>query len=177
MTISDIINLVSAILSFVFSSIAIVISIKTLKQNSSMIEESTRPSIMVVCKSTNSYDPKIYLIVKNYGKSPGKITRFKCSIDLSKYSFTDSDPFKDLVGMTFAPGQYILTNIRHIELLKDNDQIIFDFDYSFLGKIYTETCYINLLSFKNLVQTRFATKDKELKIISYTLQDLVEKLL
>ena len=177
MTISDKINLISVIFSFILSSIAIVISIKTLKQNSKMIEESTRPAIMVVCKLTNSYSPKIYLIVKNYGKSPGKITKFKCDIDLSKYDYNNSDPFKYLVGTTFAPGQSILTNIKHIELLENHDQINFEFEYSSLGKTYTETCRINLLAFKNLIQTRFATEGKELKIISYTLQDLVEKFL
>lgn len=57
--------------------------------------------------------------------------------------------------------------------------IIFDFsiEYSANVKTYSETFSVNPKAHSDLVQTRASTKDAELKIISYTLQSLVERLL
>ena len=61
---------------------------------------------------------------------------------------------------------------------KDNIQnIIFDIDYTSGTNSYSEEYKINYEADKDNVQGRASTNGKELKIISYTLQDLVEKLL
>lgn len=63
--------------------------------------------------------------------------------------------------------------------LSQNDikDIIFDIEYCSKTKTYGEICEIHYEAFRDNVSSRASTKDKELKIISYTLQDFVEKLL
>ena len=53
----------------------------------------------------------------------------------------------------------------------------FEIEYNSGSKVYLENFSINYEAFTKNVQTRASTKDKELKIISYTLQDLVEKVM
>ena len=47
--------------------------------------------------------------------------------------------------------------------------------YSNSIDIYKDICTVNFSAYADNVHTRAATEGKELKIISYTLQDLVEK--
>ena len=55
--------------------------------------------------------------------------------------------------------------------------IKFNIKYSDGIKDYNENYQINFLADTDSCLSRASTKDKELKIISYTLQDMVEKLL
>ena len=65
LTVSDIIEAIGILVSLATSVVAIFISVKTLKQNSDMIEESTRPVISVYAQSINPGVPMFYLVVKN----------------------------------------------------------------------------------------------------------------
>ena len=51
----------------------------------------------------------------------------------------------------------------------------FDITYKNSDKEYSDSFNINLSSYTDLIQPKAATDNKELKIISYALQDLVEK--
>ena len=65
-----------------------------------------------------------------------------------------------------------------VKLYEDKvEKINFEISYSNELKKYTEEYEINFLAYTDSYLSRASTKDKELKIISYTLQDLVEKLL
>ena len=68
MTTSDWIEIFGILASLITSIIAIIISVKTLQQNNKMIEESTRPYIVVCGKVINCQDPTFYLVIKNYGR-------------------------------------------------------------------------------------------------------------
>ena len=52
LTVSDVIEIVGIIASLITSIVAIAISVKTLKQNSRMIEDSTRPYVSVYIGNT-----------------------------------------------------------------------------------------------------------------------------
>ena len=64
MTTTDIIEIIGIIASTTVSIVAIVISVMTLKQNSKMIKESTRPYVVVCGKTANYQEPRFYLIIK-----------------------------------------------------------------------------------------------------------------
>lgn len=178
LTISDWIQCIGIFSSFLFSFVAIIISIRTLNQNNRMIEESTRANISIYGNTVNCQDPKFYLILKNYGTSGATITKFSCNLDLSKYSYDENHiPFSHIEGMYVAPNQSFMTNLNVTKLFEEKLTLIFDIEYKSLNKTYRESFNIVLESYVDLIQTRAATRDKELKIISYTLQDLVEKIL
>lgn len=175
-SISDWLTLIGIIASLTTSIVAIFISIKTLKQNSQMIEESTRPYVVICGKTTNCQNPNFYLMIKNYGTSGATITNFTCNYDLSDFSFSkDHIPFKHICGTYIAPGQSFLTNLDNKKIFDEERILHFTIEYKSDFKTYNENIDIVLKSYSELVQTRASTKDKELKIISYALQDLVEK--
>lgn len=174
---SDIIEIVGIIASLVTSIVAIIISIKTLTQNSKMIEESTRPYIVVYSRTTNFQHPNYYLVVKNFGKSGAVITSFKCDYDLSLFSFQkEYVPFEHFSGTFLAPNQSYLCNLDTTKLFHcDPPEFHFSVEYKIGRKKYSDSFTISPKADADLIQTRASTKDQELRNISYTLQDLVEK--
>ena len=62
---SDILQALGIIASFITSFVAIIISVITLRQNSKMIEESTRAVISVYAQGINTGTPMLFLVVKN----------------------------------------------------------------------------------------------------------------
>ena len=179
MQISDLINVILCILSFILAIISVITVVITLKQNHKMIENSTRPYLNIYSKITNFQNQSFYLIIKNMGQTGAKIVNFKCDKDLSKYSFIDKiKPFEHIIGTFLTPGQSIMTNINLNKLKEDNvDNLVFNIEYDSGVKRYKEEYIINYNAYREIVQSRANTEGKELRTISYTLQDLVEKLL
>ena len=58
-----------------------------------------------------------------------------------------------------------------------NIYLVFNIEYDSGVKRYKEEYIINYNAYREIVQSRANTEGKELRTISYTLQDLVEKLL
>lgn len=178
LTVSDYIQLFGIIASLITSVIAIIISVKTLKQNSEMIEESSRPYVAVYSGITNCQSPSYYIIVKNFGQSGAYITDFSCDFDLSKCSFNENRvPFSHMAGTFISPGQSFICNVRPEALFKNSTPITFFLKYRFNEKEYCDSFALNFEADLDLVQTRACTKDKELRTISYALQDISEKML
>lgn len=179
MMISDWINVVLCILSFLLAVISVITVIITLKQNHKMIENSTRPYIVVYSNITYFQDAKFYIILKNYGQSGATIEKFNCNIDLFKYYHSDErKPFEHINGTFIAPQQSFMVCVDPVKIYKDKiEKIVFEINYSNGLKKYEEKYEINFLAYTDTYLSRASTKDKELKIISYTLQDLVEKML
>lgn len=178
LTTTDVIQIIGIIISLITSIVAIVISVKTLKQNSEMIEESTRPYLVIYGSTTNFQSPNLYIALKNFGQTGATITSLSCNYDLRKYSYnSEYIPFSHMEGTTVAPGQSFLCNLNPCMVYEE--PIIFEFSIEYLanGKTYSETFSVNPKAHSDLVQTRASTKDAELKIISYTLQSLVERFL
>lgn len=143
MTISDIIQIVGIIVSLAIGVVSIIIACKTLKQNSKMIEESTRPYIAVYGKKVYFGVAKYVLIIKNFGASSGTITDFKCGTDLKKYTIIKNfKPFNHIVGTTLAPNQSICCELN-VQTLKDNKPDPFVFEVSYKGvKNYPKNTFV-----------------------------------
>ena len=175
--ISDWINLSVSILSFILATISVITVVITLRQNNKMIESSSRPYVVVYGDTTNFSDIQFYLILKNFGKSGATIKKFSCDKDLSKYSYTSNAiPFSHIENIMLAPNQNIVCSINHQQLNKDNvDVLNFTIEYEFCGKTYKENCVVNYGAFRQNLTTKSSTTGKELKAISYTLQEMVQK--
>lgn len=177
MTLSDWINAILCILSFLLAAMSIIFVIITLKQNNKMIEAESRPYINVYGEQVNFSSLQYYLVIKNFGKSGGLIEKMECSIDLKKYTYVkDINPFATIKGTMIAPNQNFVCAIDY-QKLSDDEIKSFDFDivYSFSGKKYEEKYTINYEAHRKNVTMKSSTSDKEIKTISYVLQEMVQK--
>lgn len=66
MDISIIVNIALCVLSFVLAVISVVTVVITLRQNHKMIDNSTRPYVIVYSSVTNFQSPGYYLCVKSF---------------------------------------------------------------------------------------------------------------
>lgn len=111
MDISTISNIVLSVLSFILALISIYFVIITLKQNNKMLEEASRPYIAIFFTTTTIHKRQNYFVIKNYGKSAGRIEKFiypdkiKTSIQRCK---DVKAQFECIENMVIAPGQSIL---------------------------------------------------------------------
>lgn len=177
MSVSDWINLSLAILSFILAAISVVTVVITLRQNHKMIEESNRPYISIYGDETNFSSPQFYIVLKNFGKTGAIIKSLECDIDLSKYSYqTGIVPFQHIIGTLLAPNQNFICNIDNKKLGEDDIEIInFSITYSANGKTYKENYPVNYKALKKNITTKSENSTNELKVISYTLQEMVQK--
>lgn len=170
-----IVNIILCVLSFVLAAISVVTVVITLRQNSKMIENSSRPYISIYHGHTYFQCMNHYLIVKNFGSSTATITAFECDLDLDKLAYTKGyPPFQNLVGTSIAPGQKIMYRINAKELIKV-EYLTIRLKYQSNSKFkYSEELSIKIY---DLYGTRASTPNEELKIISFALQDISEKLI
>lgn len=178
LSISDVIQLIGIFTSTVISIIAVIISVVTLRQNSKIVEESARPYIIVYTGSTNFQNPAYYLIIKNFGQTGARITSFSCDFDLSKCSFSPKNiPFKHIENTFIAPNQSFACNVNPHVLFEVPKPITIKISYEAGKRNYSDSFVLNIEADSDNITTRASTKDKELKIISYALQDIAEKML
>lgn len=177
LSVSDIIQIIGIIASLITSIVAIIISILTVRQNSEMIEESTRAYISIYEATTNFSSLKYYFVIKNFGQTGGYIKSFSCNYDLSKLSYDKGfQPFEHINGTYFAPNQTKIFNINHSNLVDDGvETISFHIEYVCQSKTYIENVTLNFAANLDTPVMRASTPDQELKIISYALQDIAEK--
>ena len=164
LTASDYIEILGIIVSLICSIVAIVISIKTLKQNSEMIENSTRPYIGVYLASTYIRDVTCYLVVKNFGQSSA--FDLKSVTDVPNYH-----PFGNIENSTFMPQQSNKCFIELGKILEKTDQINFHIVYRSGLHRYEDDISVKLNSRIGDFVNHNTSKNKELTIISETLQD------
>lgn len=174
---ATIVNVILCVLSFILAAISVVTVIITLRQNHKMIENSTRPYVIVYSSVTDFQNPEYYICVKNFGQSGATITSFSCDCDLKEYSYGEKIPFEHLPNTFIAPGQSFICNIDSYKLFKDPHLLTFTIEYIANNKKYPDTFVINPQADGDLIHTRACTKDSELSIISYTLQTIAEKML
>lgn len=177
MTISDWINLSLSIFSFLLAALSIIIVVISIRQNSKMIESQTRPYLSIYGVVTNYSEPEFFIVIKNFGASAGFIVDIKSDVELSNFSIIDGNiPLEHINGHTLAPKQNIVCCLSKKKLDEQNiDLLNFTIRYQWGKKSYFESFQINYIFLKRNVNVRFATKDKELKTISYVLQDMGQK--
>lgn len=107
LSISDKIQLWGILLSTFASLVAIVISIASLRQNSKMLEEASRPNIQIYPIFMDSI---LYIVIKNFGASEAVIDELTCDHTFTKAETFGKDGdniFSDLTGAIFSPGYSI----------------------------------------------------------------------
>lgn len=172
-SISDWLTLIGIIASLITSIVAIFISIKTLKQNSQMIEESTRPVISIY---SQYFDGKLYIITKNFGNTSCVIDYIHSDMNItSEESQTmKGNPFERAKGATLPPnGQMICTLIPYkLKTRKFN----FDIKYHSTSHHYKDTFFLDCDADNPFpdTHTRVTGTEKSLEKMSRTLEDILK---
>ncbi len=177
MTTSDWISVVLSILSLILAALSIVFVVLTIKQNNKMIKNSTRAYVVVYGAYTYYSSPQFYLVIKNFGSSGAVIKSLECSIDLLKYSYVEKlPPFGNIENTTIAPSQNYVCVLNIKALDRDSiNRFTITITYQSSKDVYKETYPINYLFTKHNVVVTSATNGKELRDISYVLQDMGKK--
>lgn len=168
---ATIVNIILCILSFILAVISVVTVVITLRQNAQMIESSTRPYISIYGITTNFGSPIYSIVVKNFGNSSAKITKFYCNVDLSAISYDPSHiPFDKIEGLNIVPGQSLICDVKYDELKNLHSSIEFSITYFSNNKEYSENIPLNFHVSSSLADNYNVSKNSELQIISKTLQ-------
>lgn len=170
-------NVVLCILSFVLSLISIVGVLISLSQNKKMLENATRPYVCVYGESVNSGSPLFFIVVKNFGSSAAVMTKFEMTPDLSDCYTLKNVPrnyLSDLSCAVIAPGQ---SRICRLDYSKVPDVVDFNIQYTSPGRkhLYKEHFSTNIKAGSAMITPKVATEDEELRTISYTLQEMMQK--
>lgn len=165
----DILSIITALTSI----IAIIISVITLKQNSKMIEESTRGYLVVYGNITNFGSPTYYLVLKNFGSSAATINKFTIKEDIQKYSYGDRIPFNNIENSIIAPNQAIISSLYTLGI--ELTPFTINIEYTSNSKTYKDVFNINPKSLSSNTIPKNSTSNKELRTISYAIQELAQK--
>ena len=174
----DKINLIICICSLFLATVSVVTVILTIKQNNKMIESSSRPYLSIYDNFTYFDGISYYIVFKNFGQSRAYVKKFDYDVDLLDCVNTQNPlpPFSHMVGTCISPNQSFITEIDITELLRKTDRINFSIEYlSPSGKLYKEDITLNLKSRTDNLLSKSDSSNKELKIISDAIQDLVRK--
>lgn len=178
LSVSDIIEICGIAASLITGIVAIIISVKTLKQNSKIIEESTRPYITLYFQTTIVRTPKSYFVIKNFGKTGATISSITCDYDLKKCSVAPGATLFSHIENTFlAPHQSIPYSVDIRNIVDENISLTFNIKYFTMNKKYSEVVVMNPLAFDDSPRIRDASTGQELMAISHTLQGIEEKML
>lgn len=179
MDISTIINIVLCILSFLLAVVSVVTVVITLRQNSVMLENSSRAYLAVYGDIICCQNLRFYIVLKNFGCSSAFITSMQCDVDLHDFSYGLSTyPFSHIENSSLAPNQKLFCGFNHLKLFNNGiSEINFTICYTSNNKCYTEKYCINLDTYTQLIRARSGVKDRELEAIAHGLEELSERLL
>lgn len=173
---TDIIQIIGIVMATLVSIISIIISVITLRQNSAMIKESTRPNVTIYFDIFQTGTPRGCFILKNFGQSPAKIVSISFNEALKDsvmFGKTTGDQLKQFEDATIAPNQKFQFPIEAKDYA--GKRAIFDITYKNDIDIYYEHVNINVESYFSLIKLRTSSKDTD-KTISYTLQEIAERM-
>lgn len=156
---SDIIEIIGIIVSTSVSIIAIIISVKTLKQtqitneqNNRMLEESTRPYIAIYLDTITICEQSSFFVLKNFGQSSAKITLFEFDPILKTLvtgqkegDILLKEQYDTVKGLTLAPGQSKMMLCEVTEIPKD--VLTFKIGYVSSEKYYEESFDLNVKNY------------------------------
>lgn len=180
-------TIVLSVLSFLLALISVVTVIITIRQNNKMIEQSTRPVISIYTSQINVGSPSLYLIVKNFGSSPAVIRTISCDHDFADFlmgsnslnheELVNYDPIKVLPGTIMAPGQSKICGLNYRNL---PSELVIDIVYEgTTGKHYKDCFKFDPKAGNGMIIGKSAgdNKDslKDIKNISYTMQEMLQK--
>lgn len=178
MSVDTKVNMVLCILSFILAVISVITVIVTLRQNSKMIESSSRPYLSIYVSHIYCTDCLNYLVLKNFGNSSASITYFHCNVDLSPGTYDESHtPFEHIVGQSICPGEKIAIPLQLSKICKITNTLSFSIKYSSCKKCYFDNISLNLKSLSDYPIMIANPEGRELEAISRSLQDICEKML
>ena len=174
LTPSDYVQLLGIIASLITSIVAISISLITARQNSKMIENASRPVISIYGESINPGSPEFFIVIKNFGASPAHITQFDYDCDFSSMYLrnTGVDYLKQINNSVIAPGQSRICALKYSAI---KGPVHFKISYSSGTKSYNEEMTVDLTAGSAMLSAKTSTSGKELRSISYTLQEMLQK--
>lgn len=178
--VSDWITLVGILASTVVSIVSVVIAVLTLKQNSKMLQENTRPYITIYFTVAYVDSACGYFVIENFGQTGAQITQFIYDPVLKKSRHKEikqlEEQFDHVEGMYLAPHQkQIFTYVPETVPINPCD---FSIDYTDGLKTYHNNCSIDVSAFDTAIKLRNSS-DKEVKaldIIARCGQEIVERL-
>lgn len=174
---ADTIQLILLIVTALGTSISIFISVSTLKQNSKMIEETTRPNIIFYKDTLDINGPIEYLVIKNIGGSMAHITSI--IFDKKQVEKLNSNYSKLTKALEYLNNSYIVPNQFYKMPIKTQDinfdTLLLTISYSNNTKTYNESFVINLKQDYGINFTK-QHSDNELKVISNAIQELIKRI-
>ena len=123
----------------------------------------------------NAGNPFFYLVIKNFGKSTAYITKFEYDFDFNGcYKIrNDRDYLQQLNNAVLAPGQ---SRICTLDYQRIDRAVTFTLEYhSGAKKTYSDEFTIDLKAGVSMPYGKVATEGKELRTISYALQEMLQK--
>lgn len=176
LTPSDYVEIFGIAVAFFTSLVAIFISVKTLKQNSKMIEESTRPYLQIY---PTYMDSAIYIIVKNFGSSEAYIDEIYCNHQFtSDELYHDSNTphiFSQIKGAVLPPGYSIRCPLHSHKVSHTH----FEFKIIYHSSAKPDSPYTGQFSFTPIANSPFVntypsgdTTDAHLHNISKELRNI-----
>ncbi len=176
---TDVIQAAAAIGSVVAAVVALVISVKTLKQNSKMIEEASRPYITISfdCMFTN--EQVSFFIIRNFGRTAARIVEFKYDEELKNFKQEfkiSNDQFDRIKGMEFAPDQ---KKILYYDVNEFPERDIeFTISYTSGKKEYSETFIMNPRKYFRVPQRRYKVlkAEDQMMALNWTIQEILSRL-
>lgn len=159
---SDVIEIMGIIVSSSVSIIAIIISVKTLKQaqitneqNNRMLEESTRPYIAIYLDTITICEQSSFFVLKNFGQSPAKITLFDFDPILKTLQTGQeegdrliNEQYDFVKGLTLAPGQSKMMLCK-VNLIP-KDIVTFKIGYTSSEKYYEDIFELNVKNYAHI---------------------------
>ncbi len=181
MNASDIIQLTLLIVTALGTCASILISVSTLRQNNKMIEDSTRPCIVVYKETLNINNPAEYIVIKNFGSSFGTITNLEFDREVfDKINSCFKTELNFLKNITLAPNQKYMLRIRTVDTEISN--IVFHIKYSSSTHSYSDTFDINLtqdyaIAYDHQNKGGYNNNpEKEIITISNSMQELIKRI-
>lgn len=178
---STISNIFFCLLSLVIVGVSVRVAISTLKQNSKMIEDSTRPYIGITGEHINNSATEYKLVLKNYGSTEAFIRKIEfvgVSLRGSLPVKTDREPFEHLVGSSVLPNQSFvcILNGAVVDDLPNNIETKIKYESS-AGKAYESTFNVPLGAYCDIPSGRVYNQVEPCKTIAFTLQTIADKML
>lgn len=181
-TTSDWIQIIIAFITFLGIIVSIIITIVTIKKNSKIIKESNRAQIIFYIDYNPACD-MYFLIIKNFGKSIGKLLKLQVTpkLDWQKTKFKqDMIPLTEATDILLAPNQKVSSWFD----FKEYPDRVFDvvIEYETLNEVYKDNYKIDLNYIGNIDWlTPYALDDhsKDNKAVLYkinnSIRDLTDK--
>ena len=156
MDLPNLISIGATLSSFILSFISVITVIITLRQNTKIITESTRPYITIYIDSITICEQTSFFVLKNFGRSAATITHFEyddCLKEVTQISPLLNEQFDYVKGITLAPGQSKLLQFKMSTL--ENKDLTFKIKYvNSQNKQFKENVILNSRNYIHIPENR-----------------------